>query len=112
MQVDLFNTPQDCKEQFRTNAVNFGIMQWAFLSYILPEFIQKRPQKTTLIYQTHEWLAAYGLILMKISNAYNFINKQQGYWRSDSFKTVFTTHATTIGRHLSAGGISLNDLFK
>lgn len=50
-------------------------MQWAFLSYVLPEFIQKRAQKTTLIYQTHEWLAGYGLILMKLNSAYSFINK-------------------------------------
>lgn len=120
MQVDLFNTPQDCKEQFRTNAVNFGIMQWAFLSYLLPEFIQKKSEqqttadetvKYTLIYQTHEWLAGYGLILMKITNAYDALNKPHGYWRSDAFKSVFTTHATTIGRHLSAGGVSLNNLF-
>lgn len=40
------------------------------------------------------------------------MERQCDYWDGDLIKFVFTTHATTIGRHLSAGDADLNSIFR
>lgn len=39
------------------------------------------------------------------------MGKNSDYWERARIKFVFTTHATTLGRHLSAGQANLNDVF-
>ncbi|CAL6048504.1 Glycogen_synthase [Hexamita inflata] len=111
LSLNCYDFKDSTPELYRYNAISFGAMQWAFYSFFMPQFIQKQKEKC-LVVQVHEWLAGFGLILMKQGNAYSRTGRTSAYWSPDKLRFVFTTHATTIGRHLSAGDICLNDLFK
>lgn len=103
------------REPFTWNALVFGAMGWCFLSTFMSLFSVEFD--ASVVVHTHEWLAAITQILYK----------KQGNSKRDLSVTprpgvtlahgsaperiafLFTTHATTIGRHLSAGDICLND---
>ncbi|CAL6030520.1 Glycogen_synthase [Hexamita inflata] len=110
LSLNCYDFKDSTPELYRYNAISFGAMQWAFYSFFMPQFIQKQ-KDLRLVVQIHEWLAGFGLILMKQGNAYSRTGRTSAYWSPDKLRFVFTTHATTIGRHLSAGDICLNDLF-
>ncbi|KAH0575628.1 putative Glycogen synthase [Spironucleus salmonicida] len=106
---NLSEQPHQHPEDFKLNAITFGAMQWAFYSFFLVEYAKNHE---TIIVQTHEWLAGVGLF------AYKKLGPAQKYFRQkspedfDRVKFIFTTHATTLGRHLSAGDADLNQCFK
>lgn len=51
------------------------------------------------------------MLLHRRSSVYPILNRGTG-WPAGRVKFVFTTHATTIGRHLSAGGADLTGIFR
>lgn len=71
------------------NAILFGYQVAHFFS----EFNKLASHKCYAIAHYHEWLASVGLIVMK-------------KW-GVPIPTLFTTHATLLGRYLCAGGVDL-----
>ena len=77
------------------------IFGYAFV-WFLEEFyklIEEERGRPLIVAQFHEWLAGVGLILCRT--------------RHLDVATVFTTHATLLGRHLCAGAVDFyNNLDK
>ncbi|EDV29326.1 uncharacterized protein TRIADDRAFT_20144 [Trichoplax adhaerens] len=69
------------------NAILFGFIVTWFLS----EFRQRVAEDALVIAHFHEWLSAVGLIMTKM--------------KSLDVATLFTTHATLLGRYLCAGQV-------
>lgn len=61
-----------------------------------PEYCEEQPR---IVAHFHEWLAGIGLIMLRVRNI--------------DIATVFTTHATLLGRFLCAGAVDFyNNLDK
>lgn len=91
------------KEPFAWNAFVYGVMSWCLLSYLRSTVFDAN---TDMVVHSHEWLAAIGqLLYTKCGN--NITGEHE-----NTICFLFTTHATTVGRHLSAGNICLNDCIK
>lgn len=86
-------------------------MQWCFFSYMMVKYITGI-EDAYMVVQVHEWLAAVGQILFRQGDVFYHIGHNPGFWDGSRAKFVFTTHATTIGRHLSAGNADLNGIFR
>lgn len=112
LELDVAAQPDGGGEPFRRYAVGFGMMQWCLLSFLMPRFVMRRPVQTCLLVQVHEWLAALGLVLFQRGNVQFQLGRPCEYWNNRLLRFVFTTHATTIGRHLSAGGADLSGIFR
>ncbi len=82
-QVDSLNSPQDFDEP----------VIWAWTAGMLIEKISNALGKEKIVAHFHEWLSGAGLLYLK-SNYRNV-------------KTVFTTHATMLGRTLAGTGFDL-----
>ncbi|XP_078091436.1 glycogen [starch] synthase, liver isoform X2 [Mustelus asterias] len=74
------------------DAVIFGSLTALFLKELSDQF----PDKPNIIAQFHEWQAGVGLILCRI--------------RQYPIATIFTTHATLLGRYLCAGNVDFYNL--
>jgi len=91
------------REPFAWNAFVYGVMSWCLLSYLRSTVFDAN---TDILVHSHEWLAAIGqLLYTKCGN--NITGEHES-----TICFVFTTHATTVGRHLSAGNVCLNDCIK
>lgn len=69
------------------DAVLFGFLT----AWFLGEFIAQCDEKPHIVAHFHEWLAGVGLVLCRI--------------RKLPIATIFTTHATLLGRYLCAGSV-------
>eukprot|EP01135_Chromosphaera_perkinsii_P012098 Nk52_evm36s2579 gene=Nk52_evmTU36s2579 len=76
-------TPKEDKET--NQAVIFGFLS----AWFLGEFLNKAGPSELICAHFHEWLASIGLVLIRT--------------RQLPIATVFTTHATLLGRYLCAG---------
>lgn len=80
------------------DAIIFGYCVAWFLGEFHTSLVKRRPNPL-IVGQFHEWLAAVGLILCRT--------------RKLDVSTVFTTHATLLGRYLCAGNVDFyNNLDK
>ncbi len=64
-------------------------MLWAYSAGVFIDAYQKRTNKQGIVAHFHEWLSGFGLLYLKKYNKF--------------VKTVFTTHATVLGRSISWG---------
>eukprot|EP00062_Callorhinchus_milii_P024358 gi/632984238/ref/XP_007909041.1/ PREDICTED: glycogen [starch] synthase, muscle-like [Callorhinchus milii] len=69
------------------DAILFGFLN----AWFIGEFLAQRKQKTFVVVHFHEWLSGVGLVLCRT--------------RKLPVATVFTTHATLLGRYLCAGSV-------
>uniref|UniRef100_A0AAJ7SU44 Glycogen [starch] synthase n=1 Tax=Petromyzon marinus TaxID=7757 RepID=A0AAJ7SU44_PETMA len=74
-----------CDDRETTEAVLFGFLTEAFLR----EFAAHSEERLPIVAHFHEWLSGVGLLLCRL--------------RQLPVATVFTTHATLLGRYLCAG---------
>lgn len=81
-QIDSLNTANDFNEP----------IVWAFALGKLLEAIQKHLNGKKIVGHFHEWLSATALLYLKKA--------------TQDFSTVFTTHATTVGRTLAFNNIN------
>lgn len=67
------------------------VLVFGFLTYwFISEFYSRLPGPTPMVVaHFHEWMSGVGLLLLRL--------------RQISVSTIFTTHATLLGRHLCAG---------
>lgn len=78
-------------EDFESNdAVLLGFLVAIFLKHFRESVSTYQP---LVVAQFHEWQAGCGLLMTRL-------------WKLD-IATVYTTHATLLGRHLCAGGCDL-----
>jgi len=74
-------------------------MLWSFATGLLIDKFQEKTSKENVLGHFHEWLSGFGLLYLKKEN--------------QNVKTVFTTHATMLGRTLASNGYNLySDLNK
>ncbi|KJE88514.1 glycogen synthase [Capsaspora owczarzaki ATCC 30864] len=86
-------TPADDRET--NDAVLFGYL----VSWFLGEFRNQLDESATVLAHFHEWLVGVALVLLRV--------------RQIRVATVFTTHATLLGRYLCAGNVDFyNNLSK
>lgn len=73
---------------------------FSYCSGLFVEAIVKNclPQKTNVVFQAHEWMSGFGLLYVKKN--------------LPAVGTVFTTHATSIGRSITSNNKPLYDYFK
>lgn len=83
--IDSLNTGDDITHPF--------VWAWS-VGKVLEAFAQQS-ESSAIVAHFHEWLAAAGLLYIKQANI--------------PIKTVFTTHATVLGRSLAERGVSLYD---
>ncbi|XP_072128515.1 glycogen [starch] synthase, muscle-like isoform X2 [Mobula birostris] len=76
------------------DAVLFGFIT----AWFLGEFVAQCEKETFLIAHFHEWLSGVGLVLSRI--------------RKLPVATIFTTHATLLGRYLCAGSVDFYNSLK
>ncbi|VDD88524.1 unnamed protein product [Enterobius vermicularis] len=85
------------------------------LGFLVAIFIQKyiyavEGFEPLVVAHFHEWQAGVGLILSRFAICIRYASKilDEGYvlWRTN-VATIFTTHATLLGRYLSASGADL-----
>jgi len=81
--VDSLNAPYDFDEP----------LVWSWCVGMLLEKIGQAFNKMKIIAHFHEWLSGAGLLYLKINNS--------------GIKTIFTTHATMLGRTLAGNGFKL-----
>ena len=67
-------------------------MLWSYATGLLIDKYQKKTSKKKIIGHFHEWLSGFGLLYLKHNSLVN---------------TVFTTHATMLGRTLASKGIDI-----
>lgn len=87
--ADLWNVagiPSPAGDHETNEAIIFGYM----VSWFLGDFVS-RERKTAIIAHFHEWLAGVGISLCRK--------------RHIDVTTIFTTHATLLGRYLCAGSV-------
>jgi len=86
---DLWNVakiPSPAEDKEMNDAIVFGyLVAWFFGEYL------HATQSATVIAHFHEWLVGVGLVLVKL--------------RAFRLATIFTTHATLLGRYLCAGNV-------
>ena len=75
--------PSDCESN---DALVFGNL----VAWFLHQFTEKKKQSACIIGHFHEWQASVGLVLARNRNV--------------NMATIFTTHATLLGRYLCADG--------
>ncbi|KAL3320011.1 glycogen(starch) synthase [Cichlidogyrus casuarinus] len=76
------------------DAIIFGALTTWFLGEFIKQLHDLEPESTPLLVaHYHEWLAGVGLIFARTRNL--------------NVATVFTTHATLLGRYLSASAVDL-----
>src|SRR5680860_13679 len=80
-QLDSLNSPHDFDEP----------VLWSWAVGILTEEISKIHQNEKIVLQAHEWLSGATILYLKKINS--------------KVATVFTTHATTLGRTLASHGV-------
>ncbi|XP_045607778.1 glycogen [starch] synthase [Procambarus clarkii] len=81
------------------DAVLFGFMVAKFIEEFRAEVINHSDIKPKICVHFHEWLAGVGLVMLRMRNV--------------DVATVFTTHATLLGRFLCAGAVDFyNNLDK
>jgi len=80
-------------EQPGDSEANESIVFGYQTALLLKEFAESNPNDKYIAH-FHEWQSSVGLILLK-------------KWRIPTVATIFTTHATLLGRYLSAGGVDL-----
>nr|XP_027230166.1 glycogen [starch] synthase-like isoform X1 [Penaeus vannamei] len=81
------------------DAVLFGFMVARFIEEFRSEVINFHDSKPRICAHFHEWLAGVGLVMLRIKNV--------------DVATIFTTHATLLGRFLCAGAVDFyNNLDK
>jgi len=68
-------------------------MLWSYAIGLLIDKYQKKTGKQSIVAHFHEWLSGFGLLHLKIANPL--------------VKTIFTTHATMLGRSLASRGIDI-----
>lgn len=68
-------------------------MLWSYATGLLIDKYQKKTAKKNIIGHFHEWLSGFGLLYLKKNNP--IVN------------TVFTTHATMLGRSLASKGVDI-----
>ncbi|XP_059831648.1 glycogen [starch] synthase, muscle-like [Hypanus sabinus] len=76
------------------DAVLFGFIT----AWFLGEFVAQSEKGTFLLAHFHEWLSGIGLVLSRI--------------RKIPVATIFTTHATLLGRYLCAGNVDFYNSLK
>eukprot|EP00730_Choanoeca_flexa_P014306 TRINITY_DN6210_c0_g1_i1.p1 TRINITY_DN6210_c0_g1~~TRINITY_DN6210_c0_g1_i1.p1 ORF type:complete len:682 (+),score=200.80 TRINITY_DN6210_c0_g1_i1:1262-3307(+) len=77
------------EDEEANNAIVFGyLVAWFFGEYLHQQTAQSVLQPHKVVAHFHEWLAGVGLILIRI--------------RKFKLATIFTTHATLLGRYLCA----------
>lgn len=69
---------------------------WSWAVGMLLESLSKRLKSDKIVAQFHEWLAGFALLYLKM--------------RGSDVKTVFTTHATILGRSIAGQGRDLYSL--
>jgi glycogen(starch) synthase len=69
---------------------------WAWAVGMLLEILSRKLHSDKIVAQFHEWLAGFGLLYLKLNAA--------------KVKTVFTTHATMLGRSIAGEGRDLYNL--
>ncbi len=85
-------------EEFKVDSMDSGWdffepMIWSTAAgKLIEKYQQKNPDKIVLGH-FHEWISGFGLLLLKLANS--------------PAKTVFTTHATMLGRSMSGNGKNL-----
>lgn len=81
------------------DAVLFGFMVAKFVEEFRNESLEFADSKPRIAAHFHEWLAGVGLIMLRVQNI--------------DVATIFTTHATLLGRFLCAGAVDFyNNLDK
>ena len=76
---------------------------WAYACGILIEKLTENSD-SDVIAHFHEWMAGAGILYLKISG----INKKNNL----KISTVFTTHATILGRTMAGAGENLHEIVK
>ncbi|GKT34642.1 Glycogen [starch] synthase [Aduncisulcus paluster] len=89
-------TPGKINEKFIWDALVFGVIVRFFLRELL-----RFQRDTQFVMNFHEWLGSIGLIFLErdmkpVKHTYLYVPG-----------TVFTTHATILGRHLAAGKLDV-----
>ncbi len=82
-QIDSINARWDFEEP----------MLWGYAIGLLIDKFEKRTKKKDIVVHGHEWLSGFGLLYLKLNNK--------------NIKTVFTTHATMLGRSIASSGRDL-----
>lgn len=85
-------------EEFKIDSMQSGWdffepLLWSTAAGKLIEEFQKKYADKKIIGHFHEWISGFGILLLKLANS--------------SVKTVFTTHATMLGRSISGNGENL-----
>ncbi|TNJ26632.1 putative Glycogen synthase [Giardia muris] len=101
-QLDIPNPAFGEREPFAWNALVFGVAGWCFLSHAMQVLFTD----IDVVVHSHEWLGCVTQVLYASGG-----NCETGKRDQNAF-FVFTTHATTLGRHLSAGNVCLTDCLK
>ncbi len=87
-------------EHFQIDSIN---SRWDFVEpmlfstaagMVIEEFVKRHPQRTVV--HAHEWMSGFALLHLKMVGAH--------------VGTVFTTHATMLGRSIAGGGHHLYDM--
>jgi phosphorylase/glycogen(starch) synthase len=90
-------------EEFKIDSMNsswdfFEPLLWSTAAGKLIEKFEKKQQGKRIIGHFHEWISSFGILLLKLANS--------------SVKTVFTTHATMLGRSISGNQENLYGMLK
>ncbi len=85
-------------EEFKIDSMNsewdfFEPMLWSTAAGKLIEKYKEKNSTKSVIGHFHEWISGFGLLLLKLAKS--------------PVKTVFTTHATMLGRSMSGNGKNL-----
>lgn len=88
-------------DNFKIDSLNAGYdfdepVVWSYAAGMLIEQLSNLHKEKKTIAHFHEWLSGAGLLYLKA--------------KSSSVKTVFTTHATTLGRTLANNNIDIYSL--
>ena len=82
-------------DNFKIDSMNTGWdfeepMLWSYAIGILIDKYKKKSNQENIIAHFHEWMTGFGLLYLKKENP--------------SVKTIFTTHATILGRSIASSG--------
>ena len=85
-------------EEFNVDSLDSGWdffepMVWSTAAGKIIEKFQQKNSDKKIIAHFHEWISGFGILLLKLANS--------------PVKTVFTTHATMLGRTMSGNGKNL-----
>ncbi|MBW2999774.1 glycosyltransferase [Candidatus Woesearchaeota archaeon] len=90
-------------ENYKIDSLNSGWdfeepMVWSAAVCRLLEIFSSKHSSKKIVAHFHEWLAGFGLLCLKMANA--------------NIATVFTTHATMLGRTIASAGERLYDMLE